>query len=252
MDDDGFMGSFVEIQFNSKEENIPDYMLMFGKQFKTLNTKLNLLLQLQTDGGGKNSISALDVDVMLQAQGYLILDKLNHMEEYVDLRVKSQLDSFKNEIRELKETAKSHHILFVQDVKTVCENVNLKVQELIEYMTMEIVALDHNYSTIHNKWERKQRQRGYWKCFWCCESGWQSLDYSDPTSLKRTLIVTSSTITTTKPITKSIVIGTVVGDLSSSNPTPNEQEKDKGKGIIHELLKEERKSAMEDEMEKQR
>ncbi|CAI9284141.1 unnamed protein product [Lactuca saligna] len=100
----------------------------FHEEFKILNRKLNSLLKLQVDGGDKNSISTLNVDLMLQAQEHRILDKLNHMEEPADLRIKSQLDSFHSVIRELKETTKSCHILFVQDV-TVRENVNLKVQE---------------------------------------------------------------------------------------------------------------------------
>lgn len=66
MDDGGFIGSFVEILFNSEEENIPNRMLMSGKQFKILNRKLNCLLQIQADGGGKNLISSIDMDVMLE------------------------------------------------------------------------------------------------------------------------------------------------------------------------------------------
>lgn len=35
-------------------------------------------------------------------------------------------------------------------MKTVRENVNIKVQELREDMKKEIAALNHNYSTLHN------------------------------------------------------------------------------------------------------
>ena len=51
-EDGEFMGSFVEIQFDLEEKNIPEHILMFGKQFKTLKRKLNSLLQLQADEGG--------------------------------------------------------------------------------------------------------------------------------------------------------------------------------------------------------
>ncbi|CAI9276733.1 unnamed protein product [Lactuca saligna] len=99
-----------------KEDEMDDGGVI-GKQFKFLNRKLNSLLQLQANAGGKNLICALDVDVMLQAQEHCILDKLNRMDESAELWIKSQLDSFNSEIHELKETAKSQHILFVQDVK---------------------------------------------------------------------------------------------------------------------------------------
>lgn len=38
------MVSFAEIQFDPKEENIPDEMIMSGKKFKILNSKMNLIL----------------------------------------------------------------------------------------------------------------------------------------------------------------------------------------------------------------
>lgn len=44
-------GILVDIEFDSEEENIPDHMLMSGKQFKILNQKLNLFLQLQAATG---------------------------------------------------------------------------------------------------------------------------------------------------------------------------------------------------------
>ncbi|CAI9295064.1 unnamed protein product [Lactuca saligna] len=40
-DDGGFGGSFVDLEFDLEEENLPYHMLMSGKQFKILNKKLN-------------------------------------------------------------------------------------------------------------------------------------------------------------------------------------------------------------------
>ena len=45
-DHGGFDGSFSDIEFDRNEEDIPDHMMMPGKQFKILNQKLNSLLQL--------------------------------------------------------------------------------------------------------------------------------------------------------------------------------------------------------------
>ncbi|CAI9285288.1 unnamed protein product [Lactuca saligna] len=53
-DDGGFVGSFADIEFDPNEEDIPDHMLMSGKKFKILNQKLNSLIQLQADAGGKH------------------------------------------------------------------------------------------------------------------------------------------------------------------------------------------------------
>ena len=43
-------------------------MLMFGKQFKMLNRKLNSLLQLQADARSRYHVFVIDVDVLLKAQ----------------------------------------------------------------------------------------------------------------------------------------------------------------------------------------
>lgn len=43
-------------------------MLMPGKQFKIINHKSNSLIQIQVDSRGLNSVSALEIDVMLKSQ----------------------------------------------------------------------------------------------------------------------------------------------------------------------------------------
>ncbi|CAI9299024.1 unnamed protein product [Lactuca saligna] len=57
MDGGGFGGQFVDLKFDSEEQNFPYHMLMSTKQFKILNRKLNYILQSQPDYGAKNSIS---------------------------------------------------------------------------------------------------------------------------------------------------------------------------------------------------
>ncbi|CAI9288637.1 unnamed protein product [Lactuca saligna] len=76
------MVSFAKIQFDL-EENIPDHMLMFGKQFKILNQKLNSLLQLQANAGSRNSVSGIEVDVILKAQ----VVKLDHNYSVLNTKV---------------------------------------------------------------------------------------------------------------------------------------------------------------------
>ncbi|CAI9296860.1 unnamed protein product [Lactuca saligna] len=54
-DENIFGGTFGDIQFDPKEEEIPDNLILTGKQFKILNQKLNSLLQIQADRGRKHS-----------------------------------------------------------------------------------------------------------------------------------------------------------------------------------------------------
>ncbi|CAI9273886.1 unnamed protein product [Lactuca saligna] len=65
-DENVFSGTFGDIQFDPEEEEIPENMILTGKQFKIMNQKLNLLLQIQPDGGGKHSVSILEVDLLLK------------------------------------------------------------------------------------------------------------------------------------------------------------------------------------------
>ncbi|CAI9275184.1 unnamed protein product [Lactuca saligna] len=57
--DGEFAGTFDDLEFDPEEENIPDHMLMSGKQLKIYNKKLNSSLQLQADVGGSHSISEI-------------------------------------------------------------------------------------------------------------------------------------------------------------------------------------------------
>lgn len=55
---------------------------------------------------------------------------LDQMDKNNELRVKFQSDSFTHEVKDLRAVAKEHHWLFVQDVKWIQEDVNLKIKEL--------------------------------------------------------------------------------------------------------------------------
>lgn len=80
-------------------------MLMSGKQFKILNKKYNYLLQSQADSRAKNSVSGIEVDVMLKAVELRIKKKLDIVDKNNELRVKDQADSFNSEIKELRTVA---------------------------------------------------------------------------------------------------------------------------------------------------
>ncbi|CAI9286970.1 unnamed protein product [Lactuca saligna] len=124
-DEEEFQGSFAEIEFDSDKEKIPDHMIMSGKQFKILNRKLNYLLQFQANAVNNHSISGIEVDVMLNAQEHCIQSKIDSVNRDLESRNK--------------------------EVKTVRENVNLKIQELHDDMAKEFAELGHNCSNLHNK-----------------------------------------------------------------------------------------------------
>ncbi|CAI9271624.1 unnamed protein product [Lactuca saligna] len=80
--------------FDPEEENIPDQMLMSGKQFKTLNCKLNSLLQLRADKGNQNIVSGIEVDVLLKAQEHRLKTIMDQIDTKNEERLKRKSDSF--------------------------------------------------------------------------------------------------------------------------------------------------------------
>ncbi|CAI9280965.1 unnamed protein product [Lactuca saligna] len=147
-DDDDYMVSFLDIQFDHEEENIPDHKLMFGKVFKILNQNLNSLLQLQDDVGNRNSVYGIEVDFMLKAQEIHLKALMEQFDMKNEKCMKQQPDSFVHEVKDLRIIAKDRHVLFVKAVKQVQEDVNLNIEEIPSEMDKEVVNLDRNYSTL--------------------------------------------------------------------------------------------------------
>lgn len=149
--DGEFTGTFSDLEFDPEEENIMDLMLMSRKQFKILSRKFNSLLQLLADARGRNYVSGIEDDVMLKSYELRLRHELEQLDRNNEKRINSQSSTFNDPLKDLKAVSHERHILFAQDVKKVHEKVNLKIEELHEDMTKEIVALDHNYFTLHNE-----------------------------------------------------------------------------------------------------
>ncbi|CAI9275729.1 unnamed protein product [Lactuca saligna] len=66
--EDDVLVSFFELQFNPDEEDIPDYLIMSGKQFKILNIKMKMILQFLVDTRTKNSVSGVEVEYIFKSQ----------------------------------------------------------------------------------------------------------------------------------------------------------------------------------------
>ncbi|CAI9284350.1 unnamed protein product [Lactuca saligna] len=66
--DDEMMVSFVDLQFDPKKENVPDDLIISSKKFKILNSKINCLLQIQADTGGRNFVTRVEMEYLLKSQ----------------------------------------------------------------------------------------------------------------------------------------------------------------------------------------
>lgn len=96
-------------------------------------------------------MSGIEVDVMLKGQEHRLSEAIELVDQNNEKRVKAQSTSFNAELKDLKVVARERHVLFVQDLKKVREDINMKIEELCEDMAKEIAALEHNYSSLHKK-----------------------------------------------------------------------------------------------------
>ncbi|CAI9265949.1 unnamed protein product [Lactuca saligna] len=118
------------------------------------------------DLGGGNFVSCLEVDgllkllegkITLKVSGMLkdsecrLYEKVDLCDQYNELRVNSQNSTFEGDLKALQMAKKERHVLFIQDVKKVCEDVNLKIQELHQYMDKEIACVRTDYASLNQK-----------------------------------------------------------------------------------------------------
>ncbi|CAI9279091.1 unnamed protein product [Lactuca saligna] len=126
------------------------------KRFKILNTNLHLILQSQEDLGGGNSVTSLEVEgllkllegritskvlCMIKDSESLLLEKVDICDHNNEIKVNSQKSTFEGDLKELRMVTKECHVLFVQDVKKVREDVNFKLQEHRQDMEKEIACV---------------------------------------------------------------------------------------------------------------
>ncbi|CAI9290611.1 unnamed protein product [Lactuca saligna] len=137
-EDAGFRGTFEKLGFDDEEENFLDRMLMSMKQFKILNKKLNSIIQSQADMG----------EVIRCQEWKLMVDQNDQNNE---LRIKSQSSTFNGEVQDFRRLDKERHVMFVQDVKRVREDVNFKLQELREDMAKEIEVVKRDYASLNQQ-----------------------------------------------------------------------------------------------------
>ncbi|CAI9286088.1 unnamed protein product [Lactuca saligna] len=93
-DDDDVMVSFVEIHFDPEEDNIPDHLLISRKQLKILNHNQNSLLQIQADIGGQNTLSGIEMDMMLKSQEHHLKMAMDQIEQKHEECLKLLVENF--------------------------------------------------------------------------------------------------------------------------------------------------------------
>ncbi|KAL7586161.1 hypothetical protein Lser_V15G40639 [Lactuca serriola] len=146
-----FGGVLDDISFDSDEEEIPDHMLMTGKQFKILNQKLKAIIQSQADSGRMSSISAMEVDIMIKGAEKRILEKVDQSDKNNELQVQAQGNNFTTTLKDLKAANKERHLLFIQDVKKVREDVNFKIQEVKSDIAKDLQAVNTRQEDLHKQ-----------------------------------------------------------------------------------------------------
>lgn len=95
-------------------------------------------------------MSSLEFDLLLKRQENCI-DDIQDVDHNNKKRVKTQLSTFASDLKDLKAIAKERHILFNQYVKKVQEDVNFKIQELLDDMSNEIAIVEQDYASLHQK-----------------------------------------------------------------------------------------------------
>ncbi|CAI9299054.1 unnamed protein product [Lactuca saligna] len=145
------MFSFADIQFDHEEENIPDHMLMSGKQFKILNQKLNFLRYIKANTRSRNTVSGIEVDVLLRSQEHRLKVVIEQIESKYEERVKHHVENFQSEFKQLREVAEEQHILFFEEVKKVQEYINLKVESLKSELLKEVTKVEQCHLSLQTK-----------------------------------------------------------------------------------------------------
>ncbi|KAL7617007.1 hypothetical protein Lser_V15G03290 [Lactuca serriola] len=101
----------------------------------------------ETEGGGFGGMfeavhfDSEEEESMIKAAEKRIIAKVDGSDKNNELRIQAQGKSFDGVIKDLKIVTKERHVLFVQDVKEVREDVNFKIEELKAEIAKEIQDL---------------------------------------------------------------------------------------------------------------
>ncbi|CAI9271060.1 unnamed protein product [Lactuca saligna] len=88
---------------------------------------------------------------MIRDSGARVLEKVDLNDQTNDNRMSSQRKDFLHEVKDLKVVMRETHVLYVQEVKKVREDVNQQIAELREDMQKEVQVVQQDYASINQK-----------------------------------------------------------------------------------------------------
>ncbi|CAI9282257.1 unnamed protein product [Lactuca saligna] len=114
---DDVMVAFSDLEFHPKEDDVPDNVIMLGKQFKTLNSKLNLILHFLNDSVGKSSVSGFEVNVLIRATTRLVEDLTVFNNDYSgNLKLKNEADESLSTMFSTVESSFNYELAVISDL----------------------------------------------------------------------------------------------------------------------------------------
>ncbi|CAI9289560.1 unnamed protein product [Lactuca saligna] len=135
------MVSFAKIQFNPEEEDIFDDLIMSGKQFKILNSKMNSLFQIVADNEGKHYVTGTEMDYLMKAQESQLRNLIADIEQKQAELLAFHSKTYDYKIQSLHDNDKARHDIFMESLNETKEPLDVKVVELKSLMTKEIKKL---------------------------------------------------------------------------------------------------------------
>lgn len=80
-----------------------------------------------------------------------VLEKVDQHDHSNELRISTQRKDFMGEVKDLRAVTKERHVLFVQEVKKVREDVNMQIRELLKDMQKEVLTVQQDYASANQK-----------------------------------------------------------------------------------------------------
>ncbi|CAH1453127.1 unnamed protein product [Lactuca virosa] len=111
---------------------------MSGKKFKILNSKINFLLQVTTDTGGKHYVTGVKVEYMTNAQESCLRDLNEGIENKQAEIMAFHSKIYDSEVQQLRDVAQERHALLMEKVIATKLSLVDKVTEMKSLLSYEV------------------------------------------------------------------------------------------------------------------
>lgn len=96
-------------------------------------------------------MSGVEVEYLLESQESCLRSMVEKNEKKQAERMKIHADEFEYMIKKLCGVLKEHHEIFVEQVKTIKESLDLKMMDLKAEMAKEVEKLEKSHFVLHGK-----------------------------------------------------------------------------------------------------